>query len=88
MAKRVYTILITQRNNMMKVMNSETAELFNTYKAACIMGGYDIMRFMTCLAFKTKDGRDACAKELRRRGVDCVCRNDGIIDDKYYNGWG
>ena len=88
MSKRVYTILITQRNNMMKIMTNENAELFKKYKTAVIMNGYDITRFMMCLAFKTKDGRDACAKELRRRGVDCVCRNDGFIDEEYNNGWG
>lgn len=87
--KRVYTILILQRNNITQLFNKETTAIFHNYNCAFISNGYDIMRFVTCIAFKSKAERDACAKVLRGRGIDCVCRNDGLIEDKYYNeDWG
>ena len=80
---RAYAILITQDNSMRYLMNKEFANMLKTYKAGVVMNGYDPVRFLSCLVFKTKAQRDKCAEELKKRGVNYITRDDAIIDDGY-----
>ena len=85
MSKRVFTILLTHRNSFGDVTSPDMMDIIKTYRAAYIKSGYDPVRFMACFAFKDKKQRDQAAKEMRAHKWDIICRDNGIIDDEYYN---
>ena len=85
MSKRVFTILLTQRNSFSDVTSHFMIDILKTYKGAYIRTGYDPVRFIACFCFKEKQQRDEAAKEMRAHKLDILCRNDGIIEDEYYN---
>lgn len=78
---KVYTILISQNNNLRYLMSKDIVNVIKKFHGAAVMNGYNQMKYISCLVFKNGNDRDKCAEALAKRNVKFDMRDDGIVDD-------
>lgn len=84
-AARVYAILISTQNDPDTVMSEPVAKAIFTNGGAAVMQGYNTMKYMACIVFKTKLKRDRCASRLEQMNIIHDTRDDAYVDFQYYD---
>lgn len=85
--RTVFALLIKHENDATKLISQNALNAIKANNGAVIWEGYNMLKYVQCLVFKTRLQRDRCASKFEQLGIDFDTRDDAVIDERYYKGW-
>ena len=79
-----YALLIHRKNDIGVLVKPSTADIIRRTNGFVVMDGYNMFKYISCLAFKTRLNRDKCAQLLEQIGIDFDTRDDALVDKRYF----
>ena len=78
--KRVYGIFIKNgESNFFKAMSKELIEAIKNNNGSAVISGFDITKYIGCIAFNKREERDRVAQICEKIDLDIDTRDDGYI---------
>ena len=82
---KAYVIFIKAENDTKILMSESVADIIKANRGAVVLSGFNPQLYVACFAFGTYQNRDTAAAALAKLGVTYKTRDDGIVDDRFYD---